>query len=132
MPTKSTIELTDLLLHTDIGTYGPTDVVPDAHILDLTLGIDPRHVLIAKDGMAQVFDYDPLVADIDRLARDGHYHTQEWLMTRIVGACAAYAEIETVSICLRKTPVIGKSGELGVRVSLDADALNSFRTTQMT
>jgi dihydroneopterin aldolase len=82
------VELRDLRLNTDIGTYGPKDVVPDAHTLDLTLWLSPALVLIAQDGMSHVFDYDPLVAEIDRLAGDGHYETQERIITRIVHACA--------------------------------------------
>jgi hypothetical protein len=35
------IELCDLHIGAAIGTYGPGDVVPDAHILDLTLTIAP-------------------------------------------------------------------------------------------
>ena len=31
------VELRDLRLRTDIGTYGAHDVLPDAHVLDLTL-----------------------------------------------------------------------------------------------
>jgi dihydroneopterin aldolase len=81
------IELRDLELKTDIGTYDPDDTKPDRHILDLTLGIAVDHVLIAHDGMAHVFDYDPLIQEIDRLAAGGHYETQERLMTRIAGAC---------------------------------------------
>jgi hypothetical protein len=30
--------------------------------------------------MANVFDYDPLIKEIDRIAEDGHYETQERLM----------------------------------------------------
>ena len=86
-PLSACVELRDLQLNTDIGTYGPNDVVPDAHTLDLTLWIAPALVLIEQDGMDQVFDYDPLMADIDRLAADGHYETQERLITRIVHAC---------------------------------------------
>ena len=78
----STIELTDLKLNTDIGTYGAGDVVPSAHLLDLTLSIDPALVLIETDGMAHIFDYDPLIDEIDRLARDGYHETQERLITR--------------------------------------------------
>ncbi|MBM3354442.1 MAG: dihydroneopterin aldolase, partial [Betaproteobacteria bacterium] len=40
------IELRDLQLKTDIGTYGPDDVKPDVHVLDLTLGIAVNQVLI--------------------------------------------------------------------------------------
>lgn len=121
------VELRDLRLNTDIGTYGPHEVVPDAHLLDLTLWLAPTLVLIAQDGMAHVFDYDPLVIEIDRLAADGHYDTQERLVTRIVRACAAYPEIEALDIGLRKSPVRQGSGSLGVRVSVDAHTLNTLR-----
>jgi dihydroneopterin aldolase len=53
---------------------------------DLSLGLALDRVLIAQDGMAYVFDYDPLIVEIDRLAADGHYETQERLMTRIASA----------------------------------------------
>ena len=121
------VELRDLQLNTDIGTYDPSDVVPDAHTLDLTLWLAPALVLIEQDGMANVFDYDPLVADIDRLAADGHYETQERLITRIVHACAAYPAIEALEIGLRKSPVRQGSGSLGVRVSVDEKTLSALR-----
>ena len=126
------VELRDLHLKTNIGTYGPHDVVPDAHVLDLTLWLSPALVLIAQDGMSHVFDYDPLVAEIDRLAADGHYETQERLITRIVHACAAYREIEALDIGLRKSPVRQGSGALGVRVSVDAHTLNALRHIEST
>jgi dihydroneopterin aldolase len=127
MAALATIELTDLVIETRIGTYGPDAVVPREHRLDLILGIDPSLVLIAEDGMQHVFDYDPLVAEIDQLARDGHYDTQERLMTRIVGACAAYREIEAIEIFLRKTPVLNGSGDLGVRLRLDGSDMAGQR-----
>jgi dihydroneopterin aldolase len=123
----STIELNDLVINTDIGTYEPGDVVPSAHLLDLTLSVDPSLVLIDTGGMENVFDYDPLITEIDRLARDGHYETQERLITRVVTACAAQAEITSVDICLRKTPVIGETGTLGVRLVVDAEDLTAMR-----
>ena len=98
-PTSSAvIELRDLHLKTDIGTYGANDTRPDLHLLDLTLGIAVNQVVISQDGMAHVFDYDPLVAEIDRLARDGFYETQERLIMRIASACAAYSQIEAAEI----------------------------------
>lgn len=127
-PTLSAcIELRDLRLNTEIGTYGPHDVTPNAHTLDLTLWLAPALVLIAQDGMTHVFDYDFLIAEIDRLAGDGLYETQERLITRIVHACAAYKEIEALDIGLRKSPVRQGSGSLGVRLFVDADTLNSLR-----
>jgi hypothetical protein len=126
MNTQAFIELRDLLLKTQIGTYGPHDTRPDAHLLDLTLGIDTSKVLISTDEMRRVFDYDPLIAEIDRLAGDGHYETQERLMTRIAQACVAYAEIKTIEICLRKAPVRNGNGSLGVRL-----LLNEASTTKL-
>ncbi len=127
MVLRSTIELKNLKLFTQIGTYGPNDVVPDEHLLDLILGIDSALVLTAQDGMGFVFDYDPLMIEIDRLARDGHYDTQERLMTRIVNACAQYSQILTVDIALRKSPVLNGTGSLGVRVQVDEATLNTYR-----
>ena len=124
---RSTVELTNIELRTKIGTYGPDDIIPSAHILDLKLSIDPALVLIEVDGMANVFDYDPLIAEIIRLACDGHYETQERLITRIVGACAAKPEITAIEIYLRKTPVIDTSGSLGVRLVIKAEHLDQLR-----
>ena len=122
------VELLNLELETDIGTFGPDDIRPDAHLLDLILKIDPALVLIAEDGMNHVFDYDPLVVDIEKLAADGHYETKERLMTRIAQACANCPEIQTIDIKLRKTPVRRGSGSLGIRLSLDENALTALRT----
>lgn len=123
----STVELRDWVIHPDIGTYGPGDTVPDANVLDLTLWIDTALVLIAEDGMQHVFDYDPLVVAIAQLAADGHYETQERLITRIVGACASYPQIEAVEVALRKSPVRGGTGSLGVRVHVDGAMLARMR-----
>ena len=127
MPTSSHIELKDLQVAARIGTYGPDDVVPKAHLLDLTLTIAADLVLIAQDDMALVFDYDPLIRQIDALARDCHYGTQERLITRIACACAAYPAITALDICLRKCPVLAGTGSLGVRLILDAEALSGLR-----
>ncbi len=134
LPLRSTglatavIELRDLQLKTDIGTYGPEDVKPNVHILDLTLGITVDQVLIARDGIAHVFDYYPLILEIDRLAADGHYKTQERLITRIAAACAAHPVIRHLEICLRRSPVRWGIGSLGVRLSLDEAATNALRS----
>ncbi len=116
---NSTVELKGLVIQADIGTYGPGDVVPDAHVLDLTLWISQTLVLIKEDGMQHVFDYDPLIAAIDHLASETHYDTQERLMTRIVSACARYPAIEAVEIALSKSPVRRGTGSLGVRTRVD-------------
>ncbi|PUE51218.1 dihydroneopterin aldolase [Limnohabitans sp. 2KL-51] len=126
-PTTSRIELKDFHLATRIGTYAPGDTVPDYHALDLTLWIAPDLVLIVQDGMAHVFDYDPLVIEIERLAADGLYETQERLITRIVQACSAYPAIEALDIGLRKFPVRAGSGSLGVRLAVDGAQLKRMR-----
>ena len=125
---SAVIELRDLHLETNIGTYGPSDTKPDVHILDLTLGISVNQVVIAQDGMEHLFDYDPLVTEIDRLAEDVHYDTQERLITRIASACAAYPAIQYMEICLKKSPVRSGSGSLGVRLTLDEAATTALRS----
>ena len=131
MTTNACIELKDLKLQTQIGTYGPGAIVPKQHLLDLTLWIDSKLVLISEDVMANVFDYDPLVIEINRLASDGHYETQERLMTRITQACTAYPEIESLEISLRKLPVSAGSGSLGVRLSMDSASLGKIRNNNL-
>jgi dihydroneopterin aldolase len=126
----ASIELRDLKLQTQIGTYAPGAIIPKQHLLDLTLWIDAKLVLISQDVMENVFDYDPLIIEIDRLAGDCHYETQERLITRIIEACARYSEIKAMDIGLRKLPVRSESGSLGVRLSVDSTTLNNFRVPQ--
>jgi len=125
----ASIELRDLKLQTQIGTYGPGAIVPEQHLLDLTLWIDAKLVLISEDEMENVFHYDPLIIEINRLAEDCHYETQERLITRIIEACAKYSEIKAMDIGLRKLPVSAESGSLGVRLSVDSLTLNNFRSS---
>ncbi|MEO1662761.1 MAG: dihydroneopterin aldolase [Pseudomonadota bacterium] len=127
---NSTIYLKQLELDLSLGTYGPDDIVPEKHLLNLTLMIDPRLAFIEADEMGCVFDYDPLIREIDRLAKDKHYHTQERLMTLIVFACAAYREIEALDVSLSKQPVLRQSGELGVNLSISRDDLRALREKQ--
>ncbi len=127
----SQIELRDLELAVQIGTYRPGDVVPDRHVLDLTLSIDPSRVIIPEDRMAFVFDYDPLIARVDQISRGTPFVTQERLMTLIVEACAAHPEIKAVEICLRKAPVLAGTGTLGVRLVLDRSGLALMRDKQI-
>lgn len=131
MTTKACIELKDLKLLTQIGSYAPGAIIPKQHLLDLTLWIESKLVLISEDVMENVFDYDPLVVEIERLASDGHYETQERLMTRIVQACANYSEIQSLEINLRKLPVSAGSGSLGVRISIDQTTLDGFRAPKL-
>jgi len=124
---QASIELKDLKLRCTIGSYRPGDTVPDEHVLNLSLWIDASLVLIEQDGMDYVFDYDPLVLEIDRLATECHYETQERLISRIVQACSVYSEITSLEISLRKSPVRNNSGSLGVKLHLDEVALNQLR-----
>jgi dihydroneopterin aldolase len=127
MPRQARIELRDLHLPVSIGSYGPDDVVPDAHVLNLDLTISPDLVQVTSDAMANVFDYDPLMAQIAAIARSRTFETQEYLMTLIVQACAAHHEITAVDISLRKHPVLGPTGSLGVRLILTAEDLAALR-----
>lgn len=132
MRSLASVEIRDLKLDTQIGTYGPRDTKPEFHLLDLTLRIDTKLVLISTDGMEHVFDYDPLILEIDRLGGDEHYETQERLMTRIAQACAVYPEIKTIEINLRKGPVLKGSGSLGVRLLLNEMSTNELRCHNLT
>lgn len=127
MPAKSCIELRDLLLQTTIGTYKADEVAPSHHSLDLTLWIDPSLVLISEDSMDKVFDYDPLIREIQRIAADGHYETQERLIARIVEACAEPLVVEGIELALHKSPVSKQGGSLGVRLSLGSQELRAMR-----
>ena len=124
---NSTVELVGLELACDIGTYTSDDIVPSAHILDLTLSIKPELVIIKNDGMSHVFDYDPLIAKIADLASDGHYETQERLLTRIIHACANQPQVTTIEAYLRKKPVTNFGGTLGVRLKVDTEDLAEIR-----
>ena len=124
------VELRGLKLPITLGTYGPHDVIPDAHVLDLTLSICPDRVQIIADDMSLVFDYDPLIAEINRIAGQQKYETQEFLMTRIIKACAGYAEITSLDIFLKKQPVLNGTGSLGVRLVLGIDELMALRAQE--
>ena len=124
---KSTIELFDFELAVNIGTYKDDEIAPNKHILDLILSIEPSLVIIEKDKMDNVFDYDPLIKAINSLAREANYETQERLMTLIVKECSTYNSIKGLNLFLRKRPVSSSSGELGVRIILDEKDLNKLR-----
>ena len=79
--------------------------------------------------MDVVFDYDPLVADIERITAEIQYETQEWLVSRIVSVCADIPEISAIDILLRKSPVIGSTGSLGVRLVLQAEDMQRLRSS---
>lgn len=130
MQRHAKIELRDLHLPASIGTYGPDDVVPEAHVLDLDLAISPHLVQVGFDDMGSVSDYDPLIAQIAAIARSQTFETQEYLMTLITQACAGYSEIIALEICLRKFPVLKGTGSLGVRLALGAEDLKTLRGQQ--
>jgi dihydroneopterin aldolase len=121
------IELRELQIAAAIGTYVKGDIVPDAHILDLTLTISPDLVQISADEMALVFDYDPLIIRINQIALGQKYETQEYLITLIVQACADYHQIVALDICIRKTPVLAGTGSLGMRLTLETQDLAALR-----
>jgi len=127
MTQQALVELRDFRIEANIGTYGPADVVPEDHLLDLTLTLAPNLVQIADDNMGLVFDYDPLIEHIESIATEQHYETQEYLISRIVEACAACPEVAGLDICLRKRPVRRGSGSLGVRLVLGAGEMVALR-----
>ena len=126
MVCSSKVTIKDLSLEADIGSCNSKDNMQLVHLLDLSLVIDPSLVLIKNDGMELVFDYDPLIAKILQLSGECHYDTQERLLTRIIHACAGHAEIQSVTVNLRKTPVVN-DGFLGLEVTVDNKYLDELR-----
>ncbi|MGC6390969.1 MAG: dihydroneopterin aldolase [Alphaproteobacteria bacterium] len=125
MPSRASITLQQFKIKPDIGVYGADDIVPDYHLLDLTLSLSPRQLLIDEDSMAHVFDYDPLVTKIKELASQQHYMTQEYLLFRIVRCCFDEDDIKGVNAWLRKFPV-DTTGQLGVRIDLCREDFESM------
>ena len=79
------------------------------------------------DDMALIFDYDPLVAGLEQIARRKKFETQEYLLTLILHACASYKQIIAMEIYLRKRPVLNGRGSLGVRLVFDAEDIAALR-----
>jgi hypothetical protein len=52
-------------------------------------------------------------------------------MTRIVEACTKYSEIQSIEISLRKLPIRGESGSLGVRLKMDQATLIEIRNSKI-
>jgi len=127
MTNQAFIELKDLALSTKIGSEQYVQQHSETHLLDLTLLIDTKLVLIGDDDMGKVFDYDPLITEITKLSENIRYETQERLMTLVVEVCATYRQINAVEIYLRKSPVLADSGSLGVRLFVDKVALSNMR-----
>lgn len=127
MTNQAFIELKDLALSTKIGSEQYVQQHSETHLLDLTLLIDTKLVLISDDDMGKVFDYDPLITEIRKLSENIRYETQERLMTLVVEVCATYRQINAVEIYLRKSPVLADSGSLGVRLFVDKVALSNMR-----
>ena len=61
------------------------------------------------------------------LCESEYYETQERLMTLIVHACARHAEIDAVELMVKKSPVLGKTGVLGVRLAVGPQELAELR-----
>lgn len=127
----STIEFESLSLQTQIGTFADGQTDPYSHSLDLMIVVDSSLVLIDEDDMQRVFDYDPLLEQIHTLAQERVYETQEMLLTRILACCSAYAAIQGVELCLKKTrqdPGQGAShATIGVRLLVSGQELDALR-----
>ena len=124
---RSQINIRDLHLSCTIGHYALGTPVPNTHVLDLTLTIARDLLQIETDDMGLVFDYDPLLIQINQIAGAQHYATQEFLLTQIIMDCANYPQVKAVDAQLRKGPVQG--GSIGVRMILSETELASMRAT---
>ncbi|UOD50021.1 dihydroneopterin aldolase [Orrella daihaiensis] len=132
MTLHSTIELSDVPVKAHIGVFASGDSDPYEHLLDLTLRVDPALVLIKQDGMAHVFDYDPLLEQIHAVSQNKRYETQEILASHIVRCCAKFKQIQGVEICLKKSRPDGTGGtvcgRIGVRLFVNGEDLAALRS----
>ena len=132
MSLHSTIELTGVPIKAQIGIFTADEPDLYEHTLDLTLEVSASLVFIEADGMAQVFDYDPLLESIHQVSQDKHYETQEMLASRIVHCCAMFEHIAGVHVCLKKSRSNGVGGTvcgtIGVRLSVTGPELIRART----
>ena len=129
MTKHAQIQLNNLTLPCNIGTYETDDVVPDAHVLDMVLYFDKSWVIIGADQMDRVFDYDPLIRKILEIAAAEKYETQEYLMSLIFQCCFEHTEVHAPELFLRKSPV-RNDGSLGVQVTLTRAEFDDMRAAQ--
>ncbi|MDB2475751.1 dihydroneopterin aldolase [Paracoccaceae bacterium] len=129
MTKHAQIQLNNLTLPCNIGTYETDDVVPNAHVLDMVLYFDKSWVIIGADQMDRVFDYDPLIRKILEIAAAEKYETQEYLMSLIFQCCFVHAEVHAAELFLRKSPV-RDDGSLGVQVTLTRAEFEDMRSAR--
>lgn len=127
MSLVTTIEFEGLPLKTHIGSFGPGVPDPYEHSLDLMIVVDSLLVLIDEDDMERVFDYEPLLAQIDEIAQERQYETQEMLMTRILACCSGYGAIQGVEMCLKKTQPQSGESTIGVRLLVSGEQFEALR-----
>lgn len=131
MTLRSTIELSDVPVKTQIGIFAGGESDPYEHRLDLALVVDTSLVLIKEDGMKHVFDYDPLLEQIHAISQNKHYETQEILASHIVRCCARFEQIEAVEVYLKKHRPNGTGGTvcgtIGVRLAVSGTDLAALR-----
>lgn len=132
MPARAAVELVGLEIDLRPGPNGGdaprgAGEGPERNLLDMTLRLDPSLVLVPEDAMERVFDYDPVVAELRRIAAAEVYVTHERMLTLMAEALAADPRIEAAELFLRKRLDPGRAGDLGVRLSLDAEALARLR-----
>ncbi|MEO1689092.1 MAG: dihydroneopterin aldolase [Pseudomonadota bacterium] len=136
MPAETTIELIDLQVDLMPGPNGgrsaPGEAGPQRNLLDMTLRIDPSMVLIPDDSMDRVFDYDPVVAELRRIAAAEIYQTHERMLTLMAEALAVWPQIGSAMLFLRKPADPDRGGALGLRLTLDAPALAALRAAPPT
>lgn len=132
MSLRGTVELSDVPVKAQIGTFASGEQDPYEHQLDLTLVVDPALVLVEQDGMQHVFDYDQLLEQIHAVSQNKRYETQEILASHIVRCCARFEQIQGVEICLKKLRPNGSGGsvcgKIGVRVIVTGEDLAALRS----
>ena len=126
----SYIELKNLPLDAKIGEQDHENT-QYRHYLDLKFSIETGYVLLKSDHMQKVYDYDPLVANIKKLASSVNFQTQEYLTNCILNLCLEEKKIMDLEIFLYKKSATGSLGSLGVRLLISSTEMSSLRQEKL-
>ena len=97
MAYQSSVKLRGLSLNCDIGSYGINEVVPNKHRLDMELLVE-NLILVDHYKMDNVFDYDPLVEEINQISLWQIYARKPDYF--ILKACPKYHQVKVIIISL--------------------------------
>lgn len=105
----------DLLVTTRIGVHRREKKAPQPVRINIEL-------LVAEDGrplndrLANVVDYEVIVASVRILASEGHVSLVETLAERIAALCLCDARVRTARVRIEKLAVLADTASVGVEI----------------